>query len=52
MIRVKNRVFLENGKQVNLLQNKFVGVQPFIAANKKNKTKDKSKDAPRKTHSA
>jgi hypothetical protein len=28
-------VFLANEKQVNLLQNKFVGVQPFIAANKR-----------------
>jgi hypothetical protein len=27
-------VFLANEKQVNLLQKKFVGVQPFIAANK------------------
>jgi hypothetical protein len=34
MIRVKNGVFLENEKQVNLLQNKFIGVQPFIASNK------------------
>jgi hypothetical protein len=34
MIRVKNRVFLANEKRVNLLQKKFVGVQPFIAANK------------------
>jgi hypothetical protein len=25
---------LANKKQVNLLQKKFVGVQPFIAANK------------------
>jgi hypothetical protein len=31
---VKNGVFLANEKQVNLLQKKFVGVQPFIAANK------------------
>jgi hypothetical protein len=29
---VKNGVFLANEKQVNLLQKKFVGVQPFIAA--------------------
>jgi hypothetical protein len=35
-------VFLENEKQVHLLQKKFVGVQPFIAANK-NKTKLKAK---------
>jgi hypothetical protein len=27
-------VFLANEKQVNLFQKKFVGVQPFIAANK------------------
>jgi hypothetical protein len=32
---VKNGVFLANEKQVYLLQKKFVGVQPFIAANKK-----------------
>jgi hypothetical protein len=31
---VKNGVFLANEKQVNLLQKKFFGVQPFIAANK------------------
>jgi hypothetical protein len=31
---VKNEVFLANEKRVNLLKNKFVGVQPFIAANK------------------
>jgi hypothetical protein len=35
--------------EVNLLQEKFVGVQPFIAEKKK-KTESKSKDAPRKTH--
>jgi hypothetical protein len=35
MIRVKNGEFLENEKQVNLLQKKFVGVQPFIAENKR-----------------
>jgi hypothetical protein len=43
---VKNRVFLANEKQVNILQKKFVGVQPFIAENKK--TERKSKDAPKK----
>jgi hypothetical protein len=48
---VKNRVFLANEKLVHLLQEKFIGVQPFIAANKM-KTKSKSKDAPRKTHNA
>jgi hypothetical protein len=32
------------------LQKKFVGAQAFIAANKKNKTESKSKNAPRKTH--
>jgi hypothetical protein len=31
---VKNRVCLANEKQVNILQKKFAGVQPFIAANK------------------
>jgi hypothetical protein len=45
-------VFLANEKQVHILQKKFVGVQPFIAANKKKKTKSKNKDTPRKTHSA
>jgi hypothetical protein len=39
---VKNGVFLANEKRVHLLQKKFVGVQPFIAANKtKLKTKVK-----------
>jgi hypothetical protein len=46
MIRVKNRVFLAIKNEVNLLQKKFVGVQPFIAENKTNKTEIKSKDAP------
>jgi hypothetical protein len=36
-------VFLANEKQVNLLQKKFVGVQPFIAENKKRKLKAKVK---------
>jgi hypothetical protein len=40
---------MKNG--VHLLQKKYVGVQPFIAANKKNKTESESKDAPRKAHS-
>jgi hypothetical protein len=39
---------MKNG--VCLLQNKYAGVQPFIAANKQ-KTESKSKDAPRKMHS-
>jgi hypothetical protein len=30
---------------------KYVGVQPFIAANKQKETESKNKDAPRKTHS-
>jgi hypothetical protein len=39
---VKNGMFLANEKRVNLLQKKFVGVQPFIAVNKiKLKTKVK-----------
>jgi hypothetical protein len=33
MIRVKNRVLLAMKNEVCLLQKKFVGVQPFIAAN-------------------
>jgi hypothetical protein len=44
--------FLANEKRVHLLQKKFFGVQPFIAANKTKQTESKSKDAPRKTHSA
>jgi hypothetical protein len=36
---------------VRLLQKKFVGVQPFIAANQKKKSENEIKDAPRKTHS-
>jgi hypothetical protein len=32
---VKNGVFFANEKKVNLLQKKFVGVQTFIAANKR-----------------
>jgi hypothetical protein len=43
MIRVKNRVFLAMKNEVHLLQKKFVGVQPFIAANKKRKLKAKIK---------
>jgi hypothetical protein len=30
----ENGVFLANEKRVHLLQKKFVGVQPFIAANR------------------
>jgi hypothetical protein len=43
---------MKNG--VRLLQKKFVGVQPFISANKakQNKTENKSKDAPRKMRGA
>jgi hypothetical protein len=46
-------VFLALKNGVCLLQKKFVGVQPFIAANKtkQKKTESESKDAPRKTHS-
>jgi hypothetical protein len=44
---VKTRVFLAMKNEVYLLQKKFVGVQPFIAAKK---TRSKSKDAPRKMH--
>jgi hypothetical protein len=33
------------------LQNKYAGIQPFIIANKKTKTENKNKDAPRITHS-
>jgi hypothetical protein len=40
-------------KTRQLLQRKFIGVQPFIAANKTKLTKKtKTTDAPRKTHSA
>jgi hypothetical protein len=45
---VKNGVFLANEKRVNLLQNKFVGVQPLLQQTKQKKTKNKSKDAPKK----
>jgi hypothetical protein len=41
---------MKNG--VHLLQKKFVRVQPFIAEKKQKKIERKSKDAPRKTHSA
>jgi hypothetical protein len=34
MIRVKIRLFLAMRNEVNLLQKKIFGVQPFIAANK------------------
>jgi hypothetical protein len=47
---VKNRVFLAIKNGVCLLQKKFFGVQPIIAANKTKKTEGKSKDAPRKMH--
>jgi hypothetical protein len=33
------------------LQNKYAMIQPFITANKKKKTKNQNKDAPRTTHS-
>jgi hypothetical protein len=36
--------------EVRLLQKKIIGVQPFIAANKKKKTESKSKDTPKKIH--
>jgi hypothetical protein len=48
---VKTKVFLANKKRVHLLQKKFVGVQPFISANK-TKLKAKSKVALRKMHNA
>jgi hypothetical protein len=41
---------MKNG--VHLLQKKYVGVQPFISAKKKQKkTESEIKDAPRKMHS-
>jgi hypothetical protein len=51
---VKNGVFLGNENEYISSKKKFVGVQPFIAANKtkQNKAESKSKDTPRKTHSA
>jgi hypothetical protein len=39
---------MKNG--VHLLRKKFVGVQPFIAANKTKKIESKNKDTPRKMH--
>jgi hypothetical protein len=47
---VKTRVFLAMKNGVLLLQKKYVGVQPFIAANKKKKIESESKDASRKMH--
>jgi hypothetical protein len=47
---VKTRVFLAMKNGVSHLQNKFVGVQLFIAAKKQKKTESKSKDTPRKMH--
>jgi hypothetical protein len=49
---VKNGVFLANEKQVNLLQRNLLGSKHLLQQTKQNKTKNKSKDAPRKTHSA
>jgi hypothetical protein len=50
---VKNGVFLANEKRVHLLQKKFVGVQPFIAANKtKLKAKVKTLQEKRIVHKA
>jgi hypothetical protein len=40
---VKTRVFLAMKNGVHLLQNKFVGVQPFIAEKNKRKLKAKVK---------
>jgi hypothetical protein len=51
MKRVKSRVFLAMKNGVCLLQKKYVGVQPFIVANKQKKTESNNKDAPRKMHS-
>jgi hypothetical protein len=48
---VKTKVFLAIKNGVHLLQKKYVGVQPFIAANKTKQNKSEIKDAPRKTHS-
>jgi hypothetical protein len=49
----EKRSVLGKWKARQLLQRKFVGVQPFIAANKtKPNWKLKTTDAPRKTHSA
>jgi hypothetical protein len=46
-------VFLANEKQVNILQKKFVGVQPFIAENKiKLKAKVKMLQEKRIVHEA
>jgi hypothetical protein len=49
----EKRSVLGKWKARQLLQKKFVGVQPFIAANKtKLKWKLKTTDTPRKTHNA
>jgi hypothetical protein len=50
MIRVKTRVFLAMKIERVSLQNKHDVIQPFITAKKQNKTENKSKDAPIKTH--
>jgi hypothetical protein len=51
---VKTRAFFANENEYISSKKKFVGVQPFIAANKQTKPTNKTKttDAPRKTHSA
>jgi hypothetical protein len=49
---VKNRVFLANEKRVNLLQKKFVRVQPFIAVKKKLNAKVNTLQEKRIVHEA
>jgi hypothetical protein len=53
IVRMKKRSVLDKWKARQLLQRKFVGVQPFTAGNKtKLNWKLKTTDAPRKMHNA
>jgi hypothetical protein len=49
---VKNGVFLANEKQGNFSKRNLLGSNNLLQQTKHNKTKLKTKDAPRKTHSA
>jgi hypothetical protein len=49
---VKNEVFLANEKQGNFSKRNLLGSNDLFQQTKQNKTENKSKDAPRKMHSA
>jgi hypothetical protein len=49
---VKNGVFLANEKQGNFSKINLLGSNHLLQQTKQKKTESKSKDAPRKTHSA